>query len=373
MRRYGSLRARDCGQRRSGDRRGGGRARTPALLLMPVALLLSAPPKPAAMRATPWAAAANGSTQAGTPEAASPSGGEASNGNIAPAKLAAIHELIALNYSPESLRHAFTQMFESFAPVLQKQLQQKGLSPARQQAFIRAFQAEAVQRAVQDFPREQLIAVYDRTFTLADLRQIVAFEKSPAGRKLALSSAAISRQVDDLSVGVARQVAGQVARDVGASFVELNKGDEPANSAVLPAPRSVRGNLYPQPAEAPGDIAAALRRAAAEGKRVLLIFGGNWCYDCHVLEDALENPELEPLVNENYVVVNVNVGDFDQNLDLVAKYGVNIQKGVPALAVLANDGRLLYAQKNGEFEKAHALTLADARQFLKEWAPPRRR
>ena len=77
-------------------------------------------------------------------------------------------------------------------------------------------------------------------------------------------------------------------------------------------------------------------------KNVLLDFGGNWCIDCHVLENAFHQPRIAPLLNGNYIVVHVDVGKYDKNLDLAKKYHVNLEKGVPSLAVLDAQGKVLY-------------------------------
>jgi hypothetical protein len=43
--------------------------------------------------------------------------------------------------------------------------------------------------------------------------------------------------------------------------------------------------------------------------------------------------------------------------------------GIPAIAVLDSSGKLLYSQKNGEFEKARALGPEDLVRFLNQWKP----
>ena len=53
---------------------------------------------------------------------------------------------------------------------------------------------------------------------------------------------------------------------------------------------------------------------------------------------------------ENYTLVHVNIGLYDQNQDLAARYDIPLSKGVPALAVLDSSGKPLYVQRNGEFE-----------------------
>jgi len=140
------------------------------------------------------------------------------------------------------------------------------------------------------------------------------------------------------------------------------------SARTLPAPTE-RKNLYPENVDAKAEIAEALATATKAHKRVLLIFGGNWCYDCHVLDAAFHSAEIAPTLNKNYVVVHVNIGEYDKNLDLANKYDVPLKKGVPAAAVLKGDGTLVVSQKNQEFEKARSMTTDAVLAFLEKWKP----
>ncbi len=131
----------------------------------------------------------------------------------------------------------------------------------------------------------------------------------------------------------------------------------------------LNSHLYEKDANAKSEIAEALAKATRSHKRVLLDFGGNWCYDCHVLDAAFHQPDVAPLLNSNFVVVHVDVGEMDRNLDIAKQYKVDISKGVPALAVLASDGKLLYSDQHGEFEKARSMDPDDVIAFLKKWKP----
>ncbi len=133
-----------------------------------------------------------------------------------------------------------------------------------------------------------------------------------------------------------------------------------------------RKDLYPADVDAQKEISEALASAAKSHKRVLLIFGGNWCYDCHVLDEAFHLPEIAPTLNHNFVVAHIDVGEYNKNLDLARKYEVPLERGVPAAAVLDSDGKLLFSQKNQEFEKAHALGPEDILAFLNKWKPAAR-
>ena len=128
--------------------------------------------------------------------------------------------------------------------------------------------------------------------------------------------------------------------------------------------------LYPDPARADADIGAAVDRAHREGKRVLVDFGGDWCTDCKVLDANLRKPENAALVSRRFVTVHVNVGErgIDTNFDVAKRYGIPLEKGVPALAVLDSNGRVLFAQKSGEFENMRAMDPASVHDFLARWA-----
>jgi thioredoxin-related protein len=130
---------------------------------------------------------------------------------------------------------------------------------------------------------------------------------------------------------------------------------------------SLRTNLYPANADATTEIADALKRAAAEQKRVLLIFGANWCYDCHVLDHALHEGDAGKILRENYLMVHVNIGEGEKNSELVSTYRIPLDKGVPAVAILDATGKLLYSSGDGEFEAARKMMKKDLVTFLNRW------
>jgi thiol:disulfide interchange protein len=137
----------------------------------------------------------------------------------------------------------------------------------------------------------------------------------------------------------------------------------------LQAPAQPNPQLYRADANATDDINRALVTATRQHKRILLDFGGNWCLDCHVLDNAFHQPRIAPLLNLNFVLVHVDVGRYDKNLDLAKKYHVDLEKGVPSLAVLDARGAVLYATK--DFERARVMSEEDVIQFLDKWKPSR--
>jgi thioredoxin 1 len=135
----------------------------------------------------------------------------------------------------------------------------------------------------------------------------------------------------------------------------------------LEQPMSLDAKLYPPASGAREEISHAIAQASKTHRSVLVIFGADWCYDCHVLDRALQRPDIAPTLKANYEVVHVDVGQGDKNQDLMNEYQVPMKRGIPAVAVLGPSGQLLYSQQNGEFERARALGPEDLLEFLNKW------
>jgi thioredoxin 1 len=138
--------------------------------------------------------------------------------------------------------------------------------------------------------------------------------------------------------------------------------------ALIPA-QGREPDIYPDAAQAPTDLAAALAASGAAHKRVILDFGGNWCTDCHVLDLYFRDAVNKPILDANFILVHVNIGRVSENLDIAKRFDVPLSKGVPALAVLDETGALLYSQKSGEFEAMRGMQSAAVTEFLNRWKP----
>jgi thiol:disulfide interchange protein len=132
-------------------------------------------------------------------------------------------------------------------------------------------------------------------------------------------------------------------------------------------PVAVPKEIYRADVNAGKEIKEALSRAKAKDKRVMLVFGGNWCYDCHVLDAALHDPAIAPTFTKYYELVHVDIGQGERNGDLVRKYKINLEKGVPAVSLLDSTGKLIFNDKGGEFEAARRMTEEDLLAFLDNW------
>ena len=112
-------------------------------------------------------------------------------------------------------------------------------------------------------------------------------------------------------------------------------------------------HTYPEAAayvvsdDAMGDVDAALARAAANGKRVLLVMGANWCHDSRALAGWLGTERFAALVEREYELVYVNIGmpqrGDGHNLGIARRFGLDDLPGTPNLLVLTAEGALVNA------------------------------
>ena len=153
-------------------------------------------------------------------------------------------------------------------------------------------------------------------------------------------------------------------------FAGSAAAQQPAVVADEPLkPVTGKTDLYPAGADAKQKIEASLKTAAAENKRVILIFGGNWCYDCHVLDQALHEGEAGKIVKESFLLVHVDIGEGDKNLDLIKKYETTLGFGVPTVVIIDAESRVVYSSTKGEFEAARRMMKKDLVAFLNQWKP----
>ncbi len=113
--------------------------------------------------------------------------------------------------------------------------------------------------------------------------------------------------------------------------------------------------IYDEAADAKAAIRATLAEAEKAKVPVLVVFGANWCGDCRMLDATFKNGPSAPLIAKNFKVVKVDVGRFERNVDIAESYKVPLKKGIPAVAVLSPQGKLLYATEGGELANARKM------------------
>lgn len=137
---------------------------------------------------------------------------------------------------------------------------------------------------------------------------------------------------------------------------------------AINATESTGRPIYDPHANASDAIAQALAQAKVDHKRVLLDFGADWCPDCQVLAQLFEDPKVKPFLDAHYHVVRIDVGQWDNHLDVANRYGNPIEKGIPAVVILDADSNMITSTAGGELANARTATTNDILSFIQQWA-----
>ena len=121
---------------------------------------------------------------------------------------------------------------------------------------------------------------------------------------------------------------------------------------------------YNETADAKLDIKQAL--ASATNTPVIIVFGANWCGDCKALDAAMKRGASAVLLAQDFKIVKVDVGHFDKNVELAKSYGVPLEKGIPAVAIISPKNEVLYVTREGELANAAAMGDDGIYQFFKQ-------
>lgn len=109
---------------------------------------------------------------------------------------------------------------------------------------------------------------------------------------------------------------------------------------------------YDAKANPKADFAVASNEARNAGKKVLVIFGANWCSDCRAFDRQLQQEPLKSLVQNQFVVVKADVGNWDRNMDFADHFDNPAREGIPSIAVVDQRRELYYATRGRELAVA---------------------
>ena len=90
----------------------------------------------------------------------------------------------------------------------------------------------------------------------------------------------------------------------------------------------------------------------SKGKQPVVIFGGNWCPDCRILEGALVMPTIKKFLQQHYQVMHIDIGRYDRNMDLMEHLNIESKKGVPRVVILDLEKNIMNSSTSSEWTTA---------------------
>jgi thiol:disulfide interchange protein len=135
--------------------------------------------------------------------------------------------------------------------------------------------------------------------------------------------------------------------------------DQKDRAAIRPASES-RVSQY--------RIEYAQKKAQALHKILMVEFGADWCEDCVVFERHLSDGPAHDYFQKHFMLLKVDIGQSDRNLDVAESLGLDLNHGIPAVIFYGPDGRQIGATNNGELEPSRNYSAKQILQFLKQVA-----
>jgi hypothetical protein len=103
-------------------------------------------------------------------------------------------------------------------------------------------------------------------------------------------------------------------------------------------------------------------------KQPLVIFGANWCPDAQYLEAVMGMLTVTKLLAQHYEIMRVDVGDYDQNMELYTVFDMPSEEGVPRVVILDLKGRVLNFDSNDRWRTARETDPQEIFNYFQEFA-----
>ena len=81
-------------------------------------------------------------------------------------------------------------------------------------------------------------------------------------------------------------------------------------------------------------MAELLDNARATDRDVMVVFGAQWCDRCVLLDKYIREGDLGDRIAEDFVVLNIDVGDWSQERRQETQYGHPTREGLPAVVLV---------------------------------------
>ena len=128
--------------------------------------------------------------------------------------------------------------------------------------------------------------------------------------------------------------------------------------------------LYNPSDDAKTEIENTVKKAANEGKHVLLQIGGNWCRWCLSFDRKVKsNDTLRIAMEKDFVVYHVNYSKENMNDDVLTSLDYPQRFGFPVFVVLDSEGKRLHTQNSAYLEEGKGHGTKKILEFLNHWSP----
>ena len=134
-----------------------------------------------------------------------------------------------------------------------------------------------------------------------------------------------------------------ICMNINAEYLKLTSDDV----LKTPLPLPYNGVIYKE-----SEVNIFIENTIKDSKQPIVIFGGNWCPDCRILDGTLRMPSIKSFLELHYRILHIDVGRYDINMNLMDYFGIAKEKGVPRVLVFDMDKKIINSSTTKEWTTA---------------------
>lgn len=128
------------------------------------------------------------------------------------------------------------------------------------------------------------------------------------------------------------------------------------------------GDLYNPEANAAQELDQLIEIAKETKQHIIVQVGGNWCVWCYRFHDFVkENPDIQAIVDEHYLVYDLNYSQENTNDEILAKFKFPQRFGFPVMLILDSEGKLIHTQNSALLEAGKGYDAKKVKEFFLGW------
>ena len=113
-------------------------------------------------------------------------------------------------------------------------------------------------------------------------------------------------------------------------------------------------------------VGPAMARAAATGKKIVVLYGGDWCSGSRRMEAVLRTRDIARLLNQHFVLVKRYVGPDGSSIPCLIERPP--MRSVPFFSLVTSEGKILRNQATEPFEFLWFYRRSAIYRLFEEWA-----
>ena len=102
-------------------------------------------------------------------------------------------------------------------------------------------------------------------------------------------------------------------------------------------------------------------------KQPIIIFGANWCPDARLLEGVLHLPSVKNFIDKHCDVLNIDVGNYEINTELLRFFDFAIKDGIPRVFILNLKGETINLETNDRMRTAREHSAQEIFEYLQDY------